>query len=99
MAFQLARSVLLVYLAAHSAALAPAGAVQHRGMRQASALAATGLSERDDVQRARAVLLGTGGARKKPHQDWDIELCSPSKINLFLRIVRRRDDGYALSSV
>lgn len=25
---------------------------------------------------------------------WDIELCSPSKINLFLRIVRRRDDGY-----
>lgn len=63
-------------------------------MRQASALAATGLSERDDVQRARAVLLGTGGARKKPHQDWDIELCSPSKINLFLRIVRRRDDGY-----
>ena len=23
-----------------------------------------------------------------------MELCSPSKINLFLRIVRRREDGY-----
>mmetsp|Transcript_42203 Transcript_42203/g.112642 ORF Transcript_42203/g.112642 Transcript_42203/m.112642 type:complete len:458 (-) Transcript_42203:32-1405(-) len=25
---------------------------------------------------------------------WDIELCSPSKVNLFLRITARRDDGY-----
>lgn len=25
---------------------------------------------------------------------WDIEMFSPSKINLFLRIVRRREDGY-----
>jgi 4-diphosphocytidyl-2-C-methyl-D-erythritol kinase len=26
--------------------------------------------------------------------DWDLTLASPSKINLFLRVLRRRDDGY-----
>lgn len=25
---------------------------------------------------------------------WDLQLCSPSKINLFLRVTRRRDDGF-----
>lgn len=29
-----------------------------------------------------------------PPPDWDLTLASPSKINLFLRILRRRDDGF-----
>lgn len=30
---------------------------------------------------------------KKKKAAWDIELCSPSKINLFLRITGKRPDG------
>jgi len=33
--------------------------------------------------------MGTGGGG-----DWELTLASPSKINLFLRIIRRREDGY-----
>lgn len=29
-----------------------------------------------------------------PKADYDLELFSPAKVNLFLRIIRRREDGY-----
>lgn len=29
-----------------------------------------------------------------PKADFDMELFSPAKVNLFLRIIRRREDGY-----
>lgn len=29
-----------------------------------------------------------------PKGDYDLELFSPAKVNLFLRIIRRREDGY-----
>jgi hypothetical protein len=45
--------------------------------------------DREDVQRAAGYLLGV----TKGSDDWGIDLRSPSKINLFLRIVKRRDDG------
>lgn len=44
------------------------------------------MSRHSDRAELRAAAMSAGS--------WDIELCSPSKINLFLRIVRRRDDGY-----
>ena len=54
------------------------------------------LNERADVVRAMDILMGRGGGGGGGggRGSWDVELCSPSKINLFLRIVRRRDDGY-----
>mmetsp|Transcript_20732 Transcript_20732/g.30678 ORF Transcript_20732/g.30678 Transcript_20732/m.30678 type:complete len:350 (-) Transcript_20732:75-1124(-) len=31
---------------------------------------------------------------QKPNAKWDLELFSPAKINLFLRVIKKRDDGY-----
>ena len=63
------------------------------GLRRGALLASSrtgALAEREDVRRAAAVLMGGGGGGGAT---WDLKLCSPSKINLFLRIVARRPDG------
>jgi len=77
--------ILAAYLSQVGAFLP--SAVSHR-IRPAAV--ASALSEREDIVRAKESLLGT----RVPTRKWDIELFSPSKINLFLRIVRRRDDGF-----
>ena len=61
--------------------------IQPRATRSPAPVLASALGDRDDVRRAIDIILG----KKEP--DWDIDLCSPSKINLFLRIVNRREDG------
>lgn len=71
--------------------LSPSRAAPVAGSRASGVLRSTAesLKGREDVLRAVELLMGrTGGSA-----DWEIDLCSPSKINLFLRIVRRRDDG------
>lgn len=71
--------------------LSPSRAAPVAASRALGALRSTAesLKDREDVLRAVEMLMGrTGGSA-----DWEIDLCSPSKINLFLRIVRRRDDG------
>lgn len=44
--------------------------------------------------RARTAPRASGAAPMPPPPDWDLTLASPSKINLFLRIMRRREDGF-----
>jgi len=71
--------------------LLPSRASPVVGSRGSSSLISSvdSVNDREDVQRAASYLLGaTKGA-----DDWGIDLRSPSKINLFLRIVKRRDDG------
>ena len=74
------------------------------GDRLSTAMAAAGGADEAMMERLRSILLkgqATGGAAPAPAAApspsdgaWDIELCSPSKVNLFLRITARRDDGY-----